>query len=262
VRPIRGRVLSHVVVTCVVAFVVLELIAMRLYPGGTFWDRTTRGAHFWHNFLCDLESPVALNGEPNALGSRFAQAAMLLMVIGLAPFWWLLPRLFPRLRRVGAAVRALGLVSLAGIVAVVLMPSSRFGVLHGVAVLVAGAPGLGAAALAVAGLALAEARPPISAALGGTVLAFALVDFVLYARTMVSGGPGPILLPIAQKIALFFLLAWMVAVARLKQDQISGRGGRLTDGRSREPLLERGIEAHLQAPSRPVERQPSRRSLP
>jgi hypothetical protein len=208
-----GRAPFRLILACVVGFVALELVAMRLYPGGTFWDRTTRGARFWQNFVCDLESPVALDGERNDLGARCAQVAMLLMVIAFAPFWWTLPRLFARLRHLGSAVRALGLASLAGIVGVTLMPSSRFGAWHGVMVIVAGAPGLTATGLGVAGLARAESRPRIAAALGAAMLAFALLDFALYTRTMVYGGPGPVLLPIAQKLALLLLLAWMLVVA-------------------------------------------------
>ncbi|HZU82606.1 MAG TPA: hypothetical protein VE987_06805 [Polyangiaceae bacterium] len=209
----RARVASPLIVGCVVAFVALELVAMRLYPGGTFWDPSARGARFWQNFLCDLESDVALDGEPNVVGARVARAAMLTMVLGFAPFWWTVPRLFVSLPRLGSCVRALGLASLAGIVAVTLMPSSRYGYLHGVAVIVAGLPGLSAAALAVVGLARAEARPRVAAAIGAAMLASAGVDFALYARTMVGGGPGPRVLPIAQKLALILLLAWMVVVA-------------------------------------------------
>jgi hypothetical protein len=221
-RAMRSRAPSLLILGCVVGFVALELIAMRLYPGGTFWDRTTRGARFWQNFVCDLESPVALNGEPNDLGARCAQVAMLLMVIGFAPFWWVLPRLFARLRHLGNAVRALGLASLAGIVGVTLMPSSRFGAWHGVMVIVAGVPGLSATGLAVAGLARAESRPRIAAAIGAAMLACALVDFALYTRTMVYGGPGPVLLPIAQKLALLLLLAWMLLAAwRAAQPMLS-----------------------------------------
>jgi hypothetical protein len=213
-RALAGRALSRLTLACLAGFSVLEVIAMRLYPGGTFWDGTTRGARFWQNFLCDLEAQVALNGEPNVLGARFAQAAMLLMVVGLAPFWGLLPRRFARLRRLGSVVRGLGFASLGGIVAVALMPSSRFGAWHGVAVVVASALGLSAAGLAVAGLRCAEPRPPIAAVVGGAMLAFALFDLALYVRAMLYGGPGPILLPIAQKVALLLLMAWITVVAR------------------------------------------------
>lgn len=209
----RLSVSSRLVLACVAAFAALEIVAMRLYPGGTWWDPTTRGASFWQNYICDLESEVAGNGMSNLAGARFGKAAILVMVAGFTPFWWIVPRLFPKLGRLGLLVRVLGFASLAGITAVALMPSSRFGWLHGVAVLVAGAPGLSAAVLAVAGLLYGEAPPRVAAALGGSMLVFALADFVLYTRTWMHGGPGPLVLPVAQKLALVLLLAWMVAVA-------------------------------------------------
>jgi hypothetical protein len=45
------------------------------------------------------------------------------------------------------------------------------------------------------------------------MLAFALADFLLYVRTLVLGGPGPVVIPVAQKAALLLLMAWMLAVA-------------------------------------------------
>jgi hypothetical protein len=74
-------------------------------------------------------------------------------------------------------------------------------------------PGLTAAAIAAVGLARSEPRPVVAAPLGVAMLAFALGDFALYVRTMMVGGPGPLVLPVAQKCALLLLLAWMVAVA-------------------------------------------------
>lgn len=213
----RRRASALVVSASVAAFVAFELMAMFLYPGGTWWDSTTRGASFWQNYLCDLESEVALNHMPNLEGSRFGKAAILVMIVGLAPFWWIVPRLFGTLPRLGRAVRVLGLISLAGIVGVGLMPSSRFGWLHGVAVVIAGVPGLSAAVLAVVALTRAEARPRTAAALGGAMLVFALTDFSLYTRTMIAGGPGPLVLPVSQKIALLLLLMWMIVVARKAQ---------------------------------------------
>jgi hypothetical protein len=209
----RTRAPSYLVLACVAAFAALELVAMSLYPGGTWWDPTTRGARFWQNYICDLESEVAGNGMPNLAGARFGKAAILVMVIGFAPFWSMVPRLFASLPRLGSVVRVLGIVSLVGIIAVALMSSRRFGWFHGMAVIVAGAPGLSAAVLAVTGLVREEKPPRVAAALGAGMLAFALVDFALYAWTMVHGGPGPLVLPIAQKLALLLLLAWMVVVA-------------------------------------------------
>ena len=189
---------------------------MALYPGGTWWDATTRGARFWQNFLCDLEWTVALNGEPNPVGSRLGQAAMLVMVAALAVFWWIAPRMFPSRRPLGVAVRALGLASVGGSIAVALMPSERFGALHGVAVITAGVPGACAALLAVVGMLRREPPREARAAglVGAAMLVLALVDLALYAGTMVYGGPGPRALPAVQKLALVLLVGWMIAVAR------------------------------------------------
>jgi len=56
------------------AFVVLFVLAVLEYPGGTDWDPRARGHHFWLNYLCDLTRSVALDGEPNPVGSVLAQA--------------------------------------------------------------------------------------------------------------------------------------------------------------------------------------------
>jgi hypothetical protein len=203
-----------VLVACVLAFVALEAAAMALYPGGTWWDPTTRGPRFWHNFLCDLAWNPALDGLPNPVGSRLAQAAMLVLVAGFVPFWWIAPSLFPGRRKLGSAVRLLGLASVAGMAAVALLPSNRFGSVHGAAVVVAGVPGLSAALLATAGMLRAGARGSRACgAVGGAMLVFALGDFALYVETMLRGGPGPTLLPVAQKVAVLLLLGWMVSVA-------------------------------------------------
>jgi hypothetical protein len=221
-RALSARLNSVAIVSAVVGFGGLEAAAMCLYPGGTWWDATARGHRFWENFLCDLEWRVALNGEPNPWGSQLARAAMLLLLSGLVPFWLAVPRLLGGAS--GRAVRALGLGSAAATVAVVLMPSDRFGALHGVMVLVAGVPGLAAVALAVRGMAQGEPRPRISAWVGAAMLAAALVDFVLYASHLVGHTNGTPLGPALQKVALLLLLAWMVAVAA-RSASAAGRPG-------------------------------------
>src|SRR5260370_38051545 len=129
-----------------------------LYPGGTWWDSTTRGYRFWENFLFDLEWRVALNGQPTQGASHLAQAAMLILTTAFIPFWLSVTRLFDR-PRLAILVRSFGLASVVGIIAVVLMPSDRFGVLHGIAVVVAGLPGLGAARRSRAAPGPCEPRP-------------------------------------------------------------------------------------------------------
>ncbi len=205
--------MSVLIFFSVTGFTLLDLEAMRLYPGGTWWDATARGHRFWENFLCDLEWQVALDGQPNRLGSRFAQAGMLVLVLGFVPFWLAVPRLFAAFARAGTVVRVLGLLSVVGLLAVTFMPSERFGVLHGAAVVVAGVPGLTAAGVAIAALLGGEPRPRVAGWLGAGMLGFALVDFALYVSHLVGHVEGTPLVVKLEKIPLVLLLAWMVTVA-------------------------------------------------
>jgi hypothetical protein len=212
VSPVNRRFASVAIVVSVAAFMGLEAAAMLLYPGGTWWDPTSRGSSISQNYLCDFEHREAIDGAANPIGSRLAQAAMFSLVLGLMPFWIATPSLMGR-GKAGPAVRALGLVSLFGVVAAILLPSDRFGRPHGVAVIAAGGPGLVAAALAVRALFRCERRPRVVAWLGAATLAVAGVDFIGFAMHLIAGGLGTPLLPALQKAALTLLLAWMVAIA-------------------------------------------------
>jgi len=193
------------------AFVVLFVLAVLEYPGGTDWDPRARGHHFWLNYLCDLTRSVALDGEPNPVGSVLAQAGTVVLALGLLPLWWLLPLLFTSRRRLGNAVRSLGSVCVTGAVAVVLLPSDRFGSWHSAAIIFAGPPGLFAALLGVAGLAREKPVDRISAAIGAAMLGVAAIDFILYVSFI--SGTGPMIVAILEKVALILLLSWMVAIS-------------------------------------------------
>ncbi len=204
-RHARWAVLASVVV-----FVALEGGAMALYPGGTWWEPSAHRHRFWQNFLCDLSWRTALNGQDNRTGSLLAQAAMLVLVAGFVPFWLLAGE------RGARGIRPLGFASVLGTAAVTLMPSERFGAMHGMAVMVATTTGLAAAVLAVVGQLRSGAR--LAGWLGVAVLGTAGLDFVLYVQTFASpsGGPGPLALPAIQKVALGLLLAWMTVVAETR----------------------------------------------
>lgn len=208
-----GRILPVAVLASIVGFVALELPAMHLYPGGTWWDKNAIGYRFWQNYLCDLEWRVALDGQDNALGAQFARTALLVLVAGLAPFWFCVAALLEPRRGLGRAVQALGLVAVAGTVAVAFMPSERFPVFHGLAVIASGVPGLTASGLAAWGLATQGPHPRVEGWLGWAALAVSFVNLALYTVHWVTGNDATPLLPGVQKVALLLLLAWMSRVA-------------------------------------------------
>jgi len=201
----------------VVGFVALILLAMRVYPGGTAWDPTTRGNDFWLNYICDLERGVALDGAPNPVGAALARTGVIVLALGFVPLFWSIPRLFPwRGRRLGLAITSMGCAGAAGSIAVGLLPSDRFGDLHVYTILAAGLPSLAAAALAVAGLASGPPSQRRAAIVGGAMLAVSVIDLGIYLVQVAATGTAPVALAILERCALLLVLAWMVMVVRLR----------------------------------------------
>src|SRR5580698_2310832 len=226
--------LNTVAIFCsVVGFSALQARAMHLYPGGTWWDRAAVGHRFWENYVCDLEWEVALGGLPNHLGARAARTGVLVLVAGLVPFWLAVPALFAGRGRIGTAVRALGLTSVAGLFAVAWMPSDQVGALHGVAVITAAVPGIAATGLAVTGLLGGEPRPRVAGWTGAMLLGFGAADLALYVSHLVRHVEGTPLVVVLEKVAVLLLLAWMLEVgARIPALQAkienSQEGGKLS----------------------------------
>lgn len=207
------RVAAGAVLTAVAGFLGLIVPAMHAYPGGTVWDSTTRGSDFWFNYLSDLQRSVALNGQPNGDGAALAQAAMLALTVGMAPFWWLVARVFLDRPRLGWAVRATGVAGVAGSFAVGLMPSDRFGDGHMMAVVLGGVPGLLAAGLAVVGLAGRGRSARAPAAIGAATVLVSSTDFMLYVGSLRQAGPDLPVIAVLERMSILLVLTWMCAVA-------------------------------------------------
>ena len=198
----------------VLAFVAIFSLAAAAYPGGTHFDHASVGHDFWLNTMCDVTRSFALDGRPNSLGSTLASLAMIVLAAGLGVTFALLPRLFGARRRTARAVRALGTVSALGAVAVVLLPSDRFGSLHGLAIVCAGIPGLAASLLALVAVLRERRSARAVTVLGGLALGVAAVDFALYVSELASGGASQMAVSVLERLATALLLAWMLAIAR------------------------------------------------
>jgi hypothetical protein len=207
------RIASGAILIAVAGFLGLVVPAMHAYPGGTVWDSTTRGNDFWLNYLSDLQRSVALNGQPNGDGAVLAQAAMLVLSVGLAPFWWLVSRLFADRPRLGRAVRFSGVAGVAGALGVGIMPSDRFGEGHTMAVVVGGVPGLVAAGLALAGLASRWRSARAAALIGAATVLVSSADFVLYLGTLGQAGGGLPVIAVLERMSILLVLTWMGTVA-------------------------------------------------
>jgi hypothetical protein len=203
------RLASNAIAASVAAFALLIGLAMRAYPGGTEWDPTARGHHFWLNYICDLARRTALDGASNAAGARLAQVALLVLGVGALLHWWSSPFLFRERSRLGTVVRALGSFSVVGIVAVALLPADRFPTLHPFMMALSGGPGLVASACAAVGLASKER---LAFAVGVAGMIISALDLALYAGQLAGHDAGPVV-AILERLALLVGLAWMCVVA-------------------------------------------------
>jgi hypothetical protein len=95
-------------------FVVLTLIAMLTYTGGTPSDPTARGYSFTHNFLSNLGMTEALSGRPNWVSAVLFILALSTAGACLAIFFIIFPRFFSG-TRLGKALCLIG--SVIGVVA-------------------------------------------------------------------------------------------------------------------------------------------------
>lgn len=196
------------------AFVLLVGIAMALYPGGTWLDPLAPGHDFFRNFFCDLTAPKALNGQQNP-GVVFARSGMMMLTLGIFPFWLLVTRLFAHARaRWANVVFVLGVLSTSAAMLVPLVSSQEYGFLHPLLILVAGVPGLFAGGLAAFALAMTKSAPRMPAMLAIATVLFVSVDGALYAAHVISGQAiSSAWLPSLQKLAAMSLVAWMLATA-------------------------------------------------
>lgn len=181
--------------------------AITLYPGGTFRDPQSPGYAFWDNYWCDLLDPVALSGEDNLWGSRFARAAFAVFALVLLRFWPLAAawaqggtksRLAVSLGRAGAI--SLLLVSATSSVS---EPEA-----HAVAVTASAGAGVVSALLLLPALHARTDR--LTASLGIALALTTTVTLLQYVRQGITRANYAAWLPASQKLATLLLLAWMV----------------------------------------------------
>ncbi len=203
-RPTAGRAGPAVVLVSlgVSGFVLFFARAAYLYPGGTFCHAGSKGFDPLANYFCDLTHPLALGGGDNSLSVRAMRAAMFGLGVAVVGFFQLDPR---RLTKI------LGTIAGIAVPFVALFPSSVDAHEHAIVVFLAAVPGLVAAALAAHHARTGGTAIRMLAALA---VSLALLTTALYVKILVWPDACDLALPLTQKVAAVFLLAWMVATAR------------------------------------------------
>ena len=120
-------------------FVIATAIAIALYPGGTYPDRSVRGYSFFGNFLSDLGMLVAWGGGANHAGATVFISSELLLILGLVLFFTALVRVYSpgTPRRLAVAAAIVGLACCVAFVGAALLPADLFLAAHITAAIIA-----------------------------------------------------------------------------------------------------------------------------
>lgn len=117
----------------IVIALMLTAASVLSYPGGTVHDESTRTYSFTHNFLSDLGSTVAFNGQRNVVGAVLFSVSVLIMVLVLAGSIVVTVRSLsatPRARSFARLAAVAGVLVCAGFLGVALTPADRAWRLH------------------------------------------------------------------------------------------------------------------------------------
>jgi hypothetical protein len=202
---------------CLALFCASMWAATWAYAGGSWRHPHATSHSFFENYWCDLLREPAHNGKGNALAVRLATLGFAALALALGPFWLELSLLFRDRRR--QFVRVAGVLSATATAGVALVPSDRFPVLHGPAVLSAGGLGFACGCICASWAVQNVRRAGAFAALSLLLMAFASVNLVLYVWIAYFHGGESVALPIVQKLATLSLVAWMVAGLRVSANR-------------------------------------------
>ncbi len=77
----------------VIAFILLQIVGMKFYPGGTIHNPDSIGYSFSENFFSDMGAYVARNGEPNYLSMIIFAFSLTIASITYVCYYLVLPKM-------------------------------------------------------------------------------------------------------------------------------------------------------------------------
>ena len=81
------------------------VVAMLVYPGGTYRDHATSGYQFFHNFFSDLGATKTWSGQPNPIGAVLFVVSLVVLVAGMASILAGLAQVYGRTPRAVPLIR-------------------------------------------------------------------------------------------------------------------------------------------------------------
>jgi NAD-dependent dihydropyrimidine dehydrogenase PreA subunit len=130
---VPGRRVYLLVIACCVQFLVLTLLAMLFYPGGTLYDASTVGYSFFGNFFSELGITLTYTGKSNAVSAVIFTFSLTVFGIGIAAFFAATQYIVGTARSGRAAARAgavFGIAAGLAFIGVAATPANRLLGMH------------------------------------------------------------------------------------------------------------------------------------
>ena len=114
-------------------FIVLTIIAMCFYKGGTYSDPSSTSYLFWYNYFSDLGRYISHSGMTNAISLILFTITLALWGLSQIPFYIAFPKFFvesKKLKRISKIGYIFGVLTGIYYVGIALTPSDLLGDLH------------------------------------------------------------------------------------------------------------------------------------
>lgn len=121
-----------------IQFIILTLIAMLFYPGGTYFSISTTGYVFWYNYFSDLGRFLAHSGAPNLISFTIFTFTMSLWGLVQIPFYIAFLSFFKNSKRTNKLSKIgtlFGILTGTFFIAIAFTPSDILGFFHNLFVL-------------------------------------------------------------------------------------------------------------------------------
>lgn len=97
IKNIHMKISGYAGIIGAIQFIIIPIIAMFFYGGGTAWDPAAEGYTFWQNFFSDLGRTFAYNSVENAISSLLFNGSLGLFGVALVLLYSASFRLFSSL---------------------------------------------------------------------------------------------------------------------------------------------------------------------
>jgi len=128
IKNIHMKISGYAGIIGAIQFIIIPIIAMFFYGGGTAWDPAAEGYTFWQNFFSDLGRTFAYNSVENAISSLLFNGSLGLFGVALVLLYSASFRLFSSL--LGYLITITGIVSGIGMVIIATAPDNLLPDLH------------------------------------------------------------------------------------------------------------------------------------